>query len=68
MQRDVEVEFDSTDKSGGFIGTMYLNKTENAAITLVREGLATIHAYSAETLSWSQQLLDAEVKVLNLCE
>lgn len=61
MQRDVEVEFEATDKSGGFIGTMYLNKTDNAAVTLVREGLATVHAYSAESLSWSQSLFDAEV-------
>jgi len=38
MQRDVEVEFDSTDKAGGFIGALYINKTENAAIDLVREG------------------------------
>ncbi|KAF8503095.1 hypothetical protein JB92DRAFT_3084279 [Gautieria morchelliformis] len=61
MQRDVEVEFEATDKSGGFIGTMYLNKTENAAITLVKEGFATVHAYSAENLSWAQALFDAEL-------
>ncbi|CAG7854505.1 Staphylococcal nuclease domain-containing protein 1 AltName: Full=100 kDa coactivator; AltName: Full=EBNA2 coactivator p100; AltName: Full=Tudor domain-containing protein 11; AltName: Full=p100 co-activator [Serendipita indica DSM 11827] len=60
MQRDVEVEFEAVDKSGGFIGAMYLNKTENAAITLVKEGLATVHAHSAEGLSWSKQLMDAE--------
>ncbi|KZO98957.1 transcription factor [Calocera viscosa TUFC12733] len=60
MQRDVEVEFDNVDKSGGFIGTMWVNKTENAALSLVNEGLASVHAYSAEGLSWSQQLYDAE--------
>ena len=60
MQRDVEVEFEAVDKSGGFIGAMYLNKTENAAITLVKEGLATVHAHSAEGLPWSKQLTDAE--------
>lgn len=38
MQRDVEVDFEATDKTGGFIGALYLNKTENAAVTLVREG------------------------------
>ncbi|KAI9068054.1 transcription factor [Trametes sanguinea] len=42
MQRDVEIEIHDADKSGGFIGALYLNKTENAAITLVKEGLATI--------------------------
>ena len=61
MQRDVEIEIDSVDKSGGFIGALYANKTENAAITLVKEGLATVHAFSAEGLSYAKQLFDAEV-------
>ncbi|CEL60980.1 Staphylococcal nuclease domain-containing protein 1 OS=Schizosaccharomyces pombe (strain 972 / ATCC 24843) GN=snd1 PE=1 SV=1 [Rhizoctonia solani AG-1 IB] len=60
MQRDVEVDFEATDKTGGFIGALYLNKTENVAVTLVREGLATVHDYSAESLSWSRHLYDAE--------
>jgi staphylococcal nuclease domain-containing protein 1 len=62
MQRDVEIEFDAVDKSGGFIGAMFVNRTENAAITLVKEGLAIVHAYSAEGLSWSKQLLDVEAE------
>ena len=62
MQRDVEIEFDAVDKSGGFIGAMFVNRTENAAITLVKDGLASVHAYSAEGLSWSKQLLDAEAE------
>jgi staphylococcal nuclease domain-containing protein 1 len=61
MQRDVEVEVETVDKSGGFIGTLYLNKTENAAISLAREGLASVHAYSAEGLSWFRALTEAEV-------
>lgn len=64
MQRDVEFEVDTTDKSGGFIGALYLNKTENAAVELVREGLATVHSFSADNLSWSRQLYEAEV---NFC-
>ncbi|KAF5321013.1 hypothetical protein D9619_001893 [Psilocybe cf. subviscida] len=60
MQRDVEFEVESIDKSGGFIGSLYLNKTENAALALVKEGLATIHSFSAEGLSWAKQLFDAE--------
>jgi endonuclease YncB( thermonuclease family) len=60
MQRDVEVEMESVDKSGGFIGALYINKTENVAITLVREGLASIHTYSAESLSWAKALEEAE--------
>ena len=63
MQRDVEIEIETIDKSGGFIGSLYLNKTENVAISLVKEGLATVHAFSADSLSWSKSLYDAEVRV-----
>jgi staphylococcal nuclease domain-containing protein 1 len=61
MQRDVEIEIETVDKSGGFIGTLWLNKNENAAVVLVQEGLATVHSYSADTLSWAKQLYAAEV-------
>ncbi|KAN0109313.1 hypothetical protein V8E52_009497 [Russula decolorans] len=60
MQRDVEIEIETTDKSGGFIGALYINKNENAAVTLVTEGLATVHSFSADTLPWARQLYDAE--------
>jgi staphylococcal nuclease domain-containing protein 1 len=61
MQRDVEIEIETTDKSGGFIGALYLNKNENAAVTLVHGGFATVHGFSADTLPWAKQLYDAEV-------
>jgi staphylococcal nuclease domain-containing protein 1 len=61
MQRDVEFEVETVDKSGGFIGSLYLNKTENVAISLVKEGLAMVHPFSADGLSWARQLYDAEV-------
>jgi len=61
MQRDVEIEIETVDKSGGFIGTLWLNKIENAAVALTQEGLATVHSYSADTLPWSKQLYSAEV-------
>lgn len=64
MQRDVEFEIDSIDKSGGFIGTLWVNKSENAAISLVKEGLASVHDYSAETLPWAGQLYAAQVRTL----
>jgi staphylococcal nuclease domain-containing protein 1 len=63
MQRDVEFEVDTIDKSGGFIGSLYFNKTENVALALVKEGLATVHPFSAEGLSWARQLYDAEVDI-----
>ena len=62
MQRDVEIEIETVDKSGGFIGALWLNKNENAAVALVQEGLATVHSYSADTLSWSKQLYATEVR------
>ncbi|KAF9465009.1 hypothetical protein BDZ94DRAFT_1281658 [Collybia nuda] len=62
MQRDVEFEVDTIDKSGGFIGSLYFNKTENVALTLVKEGLATVHPFSAEGLPWARQLYDAETE------
>jgi nuclease-like protein len=61
MQRDVEIEIETTDKSGGFIGALYVNKNENAAVTLVTEGLAFVHSFSADPLPWAKQLYDAEV-------
>ena len=61
MQRDVEFEVEGIDKSGGFIGSIFLNKSENAALTLVKEGLATVHSFSADGLSWARQLYEAEV-------
>lgn len=60
MQRDVEFEVESIDKSGGFIGSLFLNKSENAALTLIKEGLATVHSFSADGLSWARQLYEAE--------
>ncbi|KAG6849990.1 hypothetical protein H0H93_002780 [Arthromyces matolae] len=64
MQRDVEFEVDSVDKSGGFIGTLYINK-ENFALALVKEGLASVHAYSAEGLTWARQLNEVEAQAKN---
>lgn len=63
MQRDCEFEVFDVDKSGGFIGALYINKTENAALSLLREGFASVHSYSADTLPWAKQLYDAEVRL-----
>jgi hypothetical protein len=61
MQRDVEFEVEGVDKVGGFIGALYVGKTENVAVVLAREGFARVHGFAAEGLSWAQQLLEAEV-------
>jgi len=61
MQRDVEIDVDDTDKQGGFIGTLYINR-ENFAKVLVEEGLASVHAYSAEKSGNANELFAAEKK------
>lgn len=59
QQRDVEIDVEDCDKVGGFIGTLYINR-ESFAKTLVEEGLATVHAYSAEKSGNANELFAAE--------
>jgi len=59
MQRDVEIDVEDIDRVGGFIGTMYINR-ENMAKALVEEGLASVHAYSAEKMGHANELFAAE--------
>lgn len=61
LQRDVEIDVEDTDKVGGFIGTLFVNR-ENFARLLVEEGLATVHAYSAEKSGNANELNAAEQK------
>jgi len=37
----MQVEIETVDKSGGLIGTLWLNRNENAAAAL----LGTVHSY-----------------------
>ncbi len=59
MQRDVEIDVEATDKVGGFIGTLYVNR-ESFAKLLLEEGLASVHAYSAEQSGSATELFAAE--------
>ena len=59
MQRDVEIDVETTDKIGGFIGTLYVNR-ENFAKLLLEEGFASVHAYSAEQSGNANELFAAE--------
>lgn len=59
MQRDVQIAFETNDKSGGFVGTMW-SQGENVAVTLVRLGLATVHEYTADSLPYARELHDAQ--------
>ena len=58
-QRDCEVDIHDMDKVGGFIGDLYINR-ENFSKVLVEEGLATVHAYSAEKSGNASELFAAE--------
>ncbi|KAI9375758.1 hypothetical protein BJX61DRAFT_78233 [Aspergillus egyptiacus] len=59
MQRDVEIDVETIDKVGGFIGTLYVNK-ENFTKVLLEEGFATVHAYSAEQSGHANEYFAAE--------
>jgi len=61
MQREIEIDVEGIDKIGGFIGTLYINR-ENFAKLLLEEGLATVHAYSAEQSGNATELFAAEEK------
>lgn len=61
LQRDVEIDVEATDKIGGFIGTLYVNR-ENFAKLLLEEGLASVHRYSAEQSPHGAELFAAEEK------
>jgi staphylococcal nuclease domain-containing protein 1 len=61
LQRDVEIDVEDCDKVGGFIGTLYINR-ENFAKALLEEGLASVHAYSAEKSGNANELFAAEKK------
>ena len=61
LQRDVEIDVEDTDKIGGFIGTLYVGR-ENFARALLEEGLAEVHAYSAEKSGNANELFAAEKK------
>lgn len=65
LQHDVEIDIFGTDKVGGFIGAVYLNRTDNVAIQLVENGLAHVHAYSAENVLFGAQLAAAEKSAKN---
>jgi len=60
-QRDCEVDIHDMDKVGGFIGSLYIGR-ENFAKVLVEEGLASVHAFSAEKSGNAAELFNAEKK------
>lgn len=58
-QRDVQIDVSNIDKFGGFIGEIYIGG-ESFAKTLVEEGLASVHSYSAKQAGTANELSAAE--------
>jgi staphylococcal nuclease domain-containing protein 1 len=61
MQRDVDVDITGTDKVGGFIGSLYVNR-ENFAKLLLEEGLAKVNDRSAEQSGLATEFHAAQSK------
>lgn len=60
IQKGVEVEVETIDKGGNFIGWLHIEST-NLSIALVEEGLAKVH-FTAERSACYKALLEAETK------
>lgn len=58
-QRDCEIDVYDVDKTGGFIGELFVSR-ESFGKVLVEEGLATVHQYSAEKSGNAAELNAAE--------
>lgn len=46
LQRDVQVEIETVDKIGNYIGSVYYEKNNNLALDLVRNGLLSVREYN----------------------
>jgi len=59
FQRDIQVEVDSVDKGGNFVGTIYVNG-QAWGLELVEQGLAKVHHPSGQRLKHYDRLKEAE--------
>ncbi|RUS33118.1 hypothetical protein BC938DRAFT_473013 [Jimgerdemannia flammicorona] len=59
LQRDVELEIENVEKNGSFIGSLFVHN-ENIAVSLLEAGYATVHDFSAEQSTFTNQLYAAE--------
>lgn len=59
LQRDVTFCAEGLDKTGGIIGTLWVEK-KNVAVLLLEKGLGYIHGYSASQAAHSAALYEAE--------
>jgi staphylococcal nuclease domain-containing protein 1 len=58
LQREVEIEVESMDKAGNFIGYLFFDG-QNLNVNLVQEGFATCH-FTAERSAYGNQIKNAE--------
>ncbi|XP_022908359.1 staphylococcal nuclease domain-containing protein 1 [Onthophagus taurus] len=58
MQREVQIQIESTDKAGNFIGWLWVDNN-NLSVALVEEGFATVHP-TADRSEYFKQLKRAE--------
>ncbi|KAF7729367.1 hypothetical protein EC973_004624 [Apophysomyces ossiformis] len=59
LQRDVEIEIDNVDKTGSFIGNLFI-QGENLAVSLLQRGFASVHEFSANESHYTNQFYTAE--------
>jgi len=58
MQREVEIEVESMDKAGNFIGYLFIDGA-NLSVQLVQEGFASMH-FTAEKAQYGNMIKNAE--------
>merc|ERR1719500_2038217 len=58
LQREVEIEVESMDKAGNFIGYLFVDGT-NLSLHLVQEGFASMH-FTADRSPYANQIKNAE--------
>ncbi len=63
LQREVEVEVDTIDKAGNFIGWLFVEGL-NLSVALVEHGLSKMH-FSAERSNYLRVLTSAEEQAKN---
>ncbi|KAF6168723.1 hypothetical protein GIB67_013105 [Kingdonia uniflora] len=59
LQRDVEVEVETVDRNGTFLGSLWESKT-NAALTILEAGLAKLQTFGADRIPEFHLLAQAE--------
>ncbi|GAB2257923.1 hypothetical protein Droror1_Dr00014083 [Drosera rotundifolia] len=59
LQRDVEIEVETVDKTGTFLGSLWESK-KNVAVVLLEAGLAKISTFSIDRITEGHLLVQAE--------